>query len=251
MEQKNVNAKIAEIQELLSKAMGKLDELRGAAAAADAEAKREPAAPAPAPAPVAEAKTAEPAARPASAGAPYPYAFPGLEEAKRRIYVGSTDHDWFKFIENERAEILNADTASVNCWRVGGSEFSVLQPGEIYLFKVNIPKLGDMIVGGAFFQEYKEMTTDETWAAFGRRNGSPDQAAFTKAVKGQMLKVRSYADKVGCVVLKAPFFFDKADYVKRPADWGSPFIAGKAYDCGSGTGADLFAKASATISAAK
>ena len=52
------------------------------------------------------------------------------------IYVGVTDNDWYRFL----SQLPNV--GEVNFWQPGGSsQFRALQPGELFLFKLQAGRL--------------------------------------------------------------------------------------------------------------
>jgi putative restriction endonuclease len=49
-----------------------------------------------------------------------------------RFYVGVTDNAWFDFLQQFGPD-------EINFWRPNGKEFSALEPGEPFLFKLHSP----------------------------------------------------------------------------------------------------------------
>ena len=48
-----------------------------------------------------------------------------------KLYVGITDHDWFRFLRTKAA-------VEMNFWRPNSTnEFRAIVPGELFLFKFN------------------------------------------------------------------------------------------------------------------
>lgn len=67
-----------------------------------------------------------------------------MSAASIKIFVGITDLDWFEFLSRR------SDVEEVNFWQPGGrAEFRALQPGELFLFKLDSPH--NFIVGGGLF----------------------------------------------------------------------------------------------------
>jgi hypothetical protein len=103
--------------------------------------------------------------------------------AAMRLYVGITDHDWYRFLSGR------PDLDEVNFWQPSGSRtFRVLQPGEPLLFKLHSPL--NFIVGGGFLARYSPLPVEIAWDAFGQKNGAvsleeilgtPSSASLTPA----------------------------------------------------------------------
>src|SRR4051794_17866885 len=86
-----------------------------------------------------------------------------------RGYVGVTDGDWYRFLA------ARPEMKEVNFWQPsGGRGFSVLQPGEPFLFKTHYPH--NRVVGGGFFSGFARLRVSEAWELFGPANGVTDLA---------------------------------------------------------------------------
>jgi putative restriction endonuclease len=71
-----------------------------------------------------------------------------------RFWVGVTDNEWFEFLRR-----LSPD--EVNFWRPSGKEFSALEPGGPFLFKLHSPL--NYVVGGGFFVRSERLPLSLTW----------------------------------------------------------------------------------------
>lgn len=146
------------------------------------------------------------------------------------LFLGVTDPDWFSFLRNARP-------SEVNFWRPGGQRFRTLVPGEPFLFKLKAPY--DAVAGGGFFVRYTQLPLTLTWDVFGLKNGAPDFQKFAQKIRS----LRGDDDRnpnVGCVILTAPFFFDREDWVEVPDSFSTNIVTGKTYDAATGDGANLW-----------
>src|SRR4051794_32036591 len=92
-----------------------------------------------------------------------------------RLFVGITDSDWFN-------RLSAALPDEVNFWKPGeGGGFSVLQPGELFLFKLHAPQ--NFIVGGGYFVKFSKLPVSLAWLAFGEKNGVASLAEFRARIR--------------------------------------------------------------------
>lgn len=85
-----------------------------------------------------------------------------------KLWVGVTDGDWFEFLRARRPD-------EVNFWQPSGARtFKVLQPGELFLFKLHSPR--NYVVGGGYFVRHWTLPCSLAWTAFGEKNGVADLA---------------------------------------------------------------------------
>lgn len=151
-----------------------------------------------------------------------------------KLYVGVTDQDWFNFLAKEQPD-------EINFWQPGGKlSFKILEPGEIFLFKLHSPV--NFIVGGGFFVRHAFLPTSLAWEAFGTSNGTNDYHSFRNAIyKYRKSDHKTEPDPViGCIILSSPFFFDRQDWIPVPEDWKPNIVQGKTYDTGTFIGKKLY-----------
>ncbi|CAN5195749.1 hypothetical protein BH20ACT24_BH20ACT24_17720 [soil metagenome] len=152
-----------------------------------------------------------------------------------RGYVGVTDGDWYRFLRGR------PDLDEVNFWRPSGrGKFLAIQPGEPFLFKLHYPE--NAIVGGGTYLWSTTFPLSITWEAFGEKNGAATPAEMRRRVE-RYRRERGRPNEdytVGCVILEDPFFFDEADWIAAPPDWGRQTVQGKTYDLGSLIGRRLW-----------
>jgi putative restriction endonuclease len=148
-----------------------------------------------------------------------------------KLWVGVTDDDWFRFL----AEIKPDE---VNFWQPsGGRTFQVLQPGELFLFKLHSPN--NYIVGGGHFVRSTPLPASLAWEAFTQKNG-------VRSLDELVARVRKYSRKnsapdpvIGCNVLAEPFFLSRSQWIPVPGNWSKNIVSGKSYESGSEEGRAL------------
>lgn len=151
-----------------------------------------------------------------------------------RLYVGITDNEWFSFLAK-----LQPD--EVNFWLPSEKQrFAALDVGEPFLFKLHAPV--NYITGGGFFVTYRRMPLSLAWRAFGEKNGVSSEADFRKAINWYRYKGArfEYDPVIGNVILTAPFFFQRSEWIPVPNDWSRSIVRGKTYDTSESIGANLW-----------
>ena len=137
-----------------------------------------------------------------------------------KFFVGVTDNNWFSFLAAKGPD-------EVNFWRPGSTAFKVLEPGDLFLFKLHSPL--NYIAGGGYFVKYTRLPLSLAWLAFGEKNGFDQELHFRRAI--QSYRNDSMVDpEIGCIVLTQPFFFPRELWVAAPADWPRSAVQGKGYD---------------------
>ncbi|NLV30966.1 MAG: HNH endonuclease [Acidobacteria bacterium] len=137
-----------------------------------------------------------------------------------RFYVGVTDNAWFDFIEKDGPD-------EVNFWRPSGREFSALESGEPFLFKLHKPL--NFVVGGGFFIRSERLPLSLAWEVFGRKNGAATRRQFEQLIRNY----RGYDEvdpEIGCIILNQPFFIPRDHWIPAPGDWKPNIVSGKRYD---------------------
>ncbi len=148
-----------------------------------------------------------------------------------RLYVGITDSGWYQQLAS-----LNPD--EVNFWKPGGrSRFNLLQPGELFLFKLHSPL--NFIVGGGYFLRFSTLPVSMAWAAFEDKNGVKDLREFQTRIRKYRSGPVEPDPTIGCVILTEPFFFEREQWIPAPPDWPMSTMEGKTYDALESTGHSL------------
>lgn len=144
------------------------------------------------------------------------------------IYIGNTDHDWFHFLAQQ------GDLEEINFWRPSASNtFRVLRQGELFLFRLKSPI--NMIAGGGWFEWSDRLPLSAAWDIFGRGNGVASQGDLLTAIEHYRRRpiTSPHVEDIGTIILGAPFFFDRADWIPVPADWSMNIVQGKSYSVDS------------------
>jgi putative restriction endonuclease len=156
-----------------------------------------------------------------------------------RLWVGVTDKDWFDFLAK-----LSPD--EVNFWQPSGNrEFRVLQPGELFLFKLHAPL--NFIVGGGTFVRYSKLPASLAWDAFGEKNGVDSLTRLRERVRRYRRESVDVDPVIGCNVLVEPFFLPREQWIRVPESWAPNIVQGKTYDTATDEGRSLFAAVQAAL----
>lgn len=151
------------------------------------------------------------------------------------IYVYPTDRRWFDFLR------ARSPLDEVNFWQPGGgSVFSRLQPGDLFLFRLKSPI--NRIAGGGFFEHSSLFPLNAAWEAFGEKNGVASYTEFRQYISGYRRKMgmELHEDSaIGCIVLGTPFFLPEPDWIEVPHDYSLNLVQGKRFELGSQTGRTL------------
>jgi putative restriction endonuclease len=149
-------------------------------------------------------------------------------------YVGLTDPDWYAFLASQK------HVDEVNFWQPhGGHSFKALKADEIFFFKLRAPEKA--IAGFGFFKRFETLPAWLAWECFGEMNGAHD----SKSMFEQIASLRNEHSpsilagdfQIGCIMISAPVFFAKSEWVAPPSDWAKTGIQqGKKYDLSSGEG---------------
>ena len=150
----------------------------------------------------------------------------------QRGYIGLTDPDWYTFLS------AHPHVDEVNFWQPHGTRaFRAIKPGEPFFFKLRAPL--KQIVGFGFFERFESLPAWLAWECFGEMNGAPD----FESMVDRIARLRGEGDtrtgdfRIGCVMVTAPVFFARDEWVIPPADWAKTGIQqGKTYPLDSGEG---------------
>ena len=139
-------------------------------------------------------------------------------------FIGNTDLDWYKFLNQRKPE-------DINFWQPSGLlHFKAIEPGSPFLLKLKRPI--NKVAGVGFFSSHSIIPISFAWEVFKERNGVKSLSEF-------YLKIKSYRDhsnpieknpNIGCIILTNPIFFDSTDWVAVPSDWSTNIVQGKTYN---------------------
>jgi putative restriction endonuclease len=159
-----------------------------------------------------------------------------------RLWVGVTDKDWFDYLAK-----LSPD--EVNFWQPSGNrEFRVLQPGELFLFKLHAPL--NFIVGGGTFVRYSKLPASLAWDAFGTKNGVDSLTRLRERVRRYRRESIDLDPVIGCNVLVEPFFLPRDKWIRAPESWAPNIVQGKTYDTATNEGQSLWSSVQTVIAPA-
>ena len=137
----------------------------------------------------------------------------------------------------------------MNFWKpLGEKSFGAVPSGAPFLFKLRKPE--HCIVGVGYFMSQIALPLSIAWETFGVRNGAAEYEGFAHAIR----KYRAAHKKssllnpvINCLVLTAPIFFRKPDWIPAPESWGNSIVTGKVYNTSEAVGSRLWADVSATM----
>lgn len=148
-----------------------------------------------------------------------------------RACVGVTDNSWAAFLR------ARPHINEVNFWQPSAaSRFSMLQPGEPFLFKTHYPQ--SQLIGGGFFSGPAKLTLSEAWEFFGEGNGVASLADLRTAIgRYRRQPLRDDEDpQIGCVLLRNVFFAEDEFAVDGPPDFAKNIVRYKGYDLAVSSG---------------
>lgn len=148
-----------------------------------------------------------------------------------KVFVGVTDYSWYSFLKESKPD-------EVNFWQPSGNDqFRVLQPGELFLFKLKGRE--NAIAGGGFFARFSILPNFLAWEAFGEKNGANEFEDFYKPIDLYKKRNNIHHTNIGCIILSDPFFFEQEDWIQVPSDWASNIVRGKSYTDATPIGRNL------------
>ena len=139
-----------------------------------------------------------------------------------KIWIGVTDKSWFDMLSSSRPD-------EVNFWQPSGSRnFTVLQAGEPFLFKLHAPN--SFIVGGGTFVRYSALPASLAWEAFREKNGVKSFDALIERIRRYRPSGTQVDPLIGCNVLAEPFFLNQDQWIPIPTSFSLNIVSGKSYD---------------------
>lgn len=155
-----------------------------------------------------------------------------------KFYVGLTDRRWYEFLRQEPRE-------DVNFWKPSAKNFKVLPPNGPFLFLLKKP--AHAIVGVGYFAGKMNVTLPMAWDIFETRNGVGSYEQFYRLIYGNRYGPEAVNATILCLTLNTPVFFEPADWVPAPADWGHGIVQGKGFDTGEPAGQHLWQQVSQVL----
>ena len=161
-----------------------------------------------------------------------------MQIAEADLFIGVTDYDWYSFLSSQ------PKIDEVNFWQPSGSRgFKALRPGEPFLFKLHSPN--NYVVGGGFYVHWTSLPLSLAWETFGEKNGASSLEEMAGRIKryARGLNLQAlHQHNIGCIVLTAPFFFERSEWIPIPKDWQPNIVQGKTYSIEGGPGRELWEK---------
>jgi putative restriction endonuclease len=148
-----------------------------------------------------------------------------------KLYVGITDHDWFKLHASKES------VDEVSFWRPSPTNFKALEPNELFLFKIKGKKA---IGGGGFFTKFLRVPISLAWQAFGEANGARSLIELRKKISEHRQIAPNEDPVIGWILLAEPFFFEERDWIPLPDDFKHGIQKGKQYQLDYRTGDALW-----------
>src|SRR5882724_9688049 len=141
-----------------------------------------------------------------------------------RLYVGVTDFAWYSHLS------ARPDVDEVNFWSPGGAAFKVLQPGELFLFKLKA-EYGHAIVGGGIFAHDTLLPLSMAWLVFGEKNGVSSLDEMRRRIRRLQSEASRVANDpvIGCRLLQTPFFLPREQWFRAPQTFPVNAVSGKSY----------------------
>ena len=101
------------------------------------------------------------------------------------------------------------------------------------------------IAGFGFFERFASLPAWLAWDCFGEMNGAPDfdsmidRIASLRGEDGRAIRTGNF--QIGCILLSAPVFFNKDEWVTPPNNWAKTGIQkGKTYELNTGEGRRVY-----------
>ena len=149
-------------------------------------------------------------------------------------YIALTDPEWYSFLAGKPR------VDEVNFWQPhGGRAFRALRKDDPFIFKLRAPEKA--IVGFGFFERFEVLPAWLAWDCFGEMNGAPDMHSMLTRILRLMGGGNSHElagdFRIGCIMIAAPLFFPREQWIQPPSDWARTGIQqGKTYSTQTGEG---------------
>ena len=155
----------------------------------------------------------------------------GRDKADLRIYIGVTDHRWYRFVSRNHFP-------EVNFWRPSGRAFRALRPGDLFLFKLHRDR---RISGGGFFVSFFKERVSIAWETFKQANGASDLWELLQMIRRYRKEQTPIPNpEIGCIVLTELFYFEEDEKIPLPDSWSPTLQSGKTYSITTAEGWKLY-----------
>lgn len=162
-----------------------------------------------------------------------------------KLWAANTDLDWFDFLSTQ------PDIDEVNFWQPSGStNFSAIQPGELFLFKLKSPR--NVIGGFGVLSQASNLPLSLAWEAFGIKNGArsfPEMRQRVGQYRHDDIPAPDYV--IGCRIVVQPVFLPEYLWVEQPRSWARSIVVGKTFDTETAEGLRLWERLMQAAEAAR
>jgi putative restriction endonuclease len=150
------------------------------------------------------------------------------------LVIAVTDGDWFDTLRRQLG------LAEVNFWARSAANFRALRAGELFLFKLHVPR--NVIVGGGIFAYATALPCSLAWEAFREANGARSpQEMRVRIARYRRADPNDRSDfEIGCRILTQPFFFEERDWIPVPGTWSPNIVSFKTYSTADAEGLALW-----------
>jgi HNH endonuclease len=157
-----------------------------------------------------------------------------LERYVVKLWAANTDLEWFDYLSAQ------PDIDEVNFWQPsGGTNFSAIQPGELFLFKLKSPR--NVIGGFGVLSQASNLPLSLAWEAFGIKNGARSLPEMRQRVGRYRRDAVPSADyTIGCRIVVQPVFLPEALWIEQPESWARSIVVGKTFDTDTVEGLKLW-----------
>lgn len=153
-----------------------------------------------------------------------------------RLWVANTDLDWFDYLASQ------PEIDEVNFWQPsGGTNFSAIQPGELFLFNLKSPR--NVIGGFGVLSQASNLPLSLAWEAFGIKNGArslPEMRERVGRYRHHLVPAADYT--IGCRIVVQPVFLPEFLWIEQPKSWARSIVVGKRFDTQTREGLKLWDK---------
>ena len=151
-----------------------------------------------------------------------------------KLWAANTDLDWFDYLSAQ------PDIDEVNFWQPSGSSnFSAIQRGELFLFKLKSPR--NVIGGFGVLSQASNLPLSLAWEAFGTKNGARSLPEMRQRVGRYRRDAAPALDyTIGCRIVVQPVFLPPRLWIEQPDSWSRSIVVGKTFDTETAEGLRLW-----------
>jgi putative restriction endonuclease len=148
-------------------------------------------------------------------------------------YIGHTDRAWWRFQSDQ------GDSDEVNFWRSDRRQFSALQPGEPFFFRLKAPV--NRIAGFGAFARAATLPLWRAWEVFGEANGVRTEGDLLALLSSAARREVQGSDEIGCIAVTDCVLFSEDEFLAVPGSFKTENLSGSRIDLSEGEGSELWA----------